>query len=130
MANEPVAIPTAPLASVSTAEAAMEVSATCSFSCCMSCFGSQIDRFAGLRGRTRHGVENADIGKQLGGGEAIRRAALHRVGPGLEVQPHGIDVVIAARFAAAIRSAMHEARRNALVDIAAFLHLDPALVAD
>src|ERR1700693_2345264 len=64
------------------------------------------------------------------GGEAIGRAAFDRVGPGLEIQPHRVDVVITARFARAVGPAMHEARWDAFVDIAAFLHLDPALVAN
>jgi hypothetical protein len=65
-------------------------------------------------------IENADIGEQLFGGEAIGRAAFHGIGPGPEIRPHGIYRLVAASLARSARPAMDEARRNAFVDISAF----------
>ena len=62
------------------------------------------------------------------GCEAIGYPAFNRIGPGLEIHADGIGVFVAARLAAAVGTTMDEARWDTLVDIAAFLHFDPALV--
>ena len=77
-ASEPESTPTTALAIVSPPEAAIEVSATRSFSRCMSCVRLQHNRLAVGGSRAGERVENADVGQQLIGRKAIGRTALER----------------------------------------------------
>jgi hypothetical protein len=51
-------------------------------------------------------------------------AALNCIGPGFEIHPHSVDVLIVRGFFSTIRIAMAKTRRNVFVDIASFLSLD------
>jgi hypothetical protein len=75
-------------------------------------------------------IENANIGEKLLNREAVRSAALNGIRPRLEVHPHRVRMFEVAALPAPIRSTVYETRWNLLVDISAFLDLNPTLVAD